>query len=111
MATIQTVNMALERNTQIMVKHTDNKGVVHTFKVRRTGDGEYEGDKAFMDLYEFDREGKKPNFKIRFKKSGEEKGAWIAAGWGGDRDAAKGDPATPATQEEFPSDDDAFGDW
>jgi hypothetical protein len=113
MGTIQTINMSLEKNTKLQVEHTDRNGVVHRFKVWRIADGKWckdEGwDHAFMDLYQFEPEGNKPTFKLRLKLANEEKSAWFSAGWPPKEGAPQKQTPTPA--EDFPSDDDSFGDW
>ena len=91
----------------LMLEHTDRDGTVHNFKVGRKSDGEWVGDKAFIDLYEFEQEGNKPTFKLRLKRQGEEKGAWWAAGW-----PPKEERSTPSHHEApMPTDDDFPGGW
>ncbi len=85
MGTIRTAGMSLEKNTKLAVEHTDRNGTVHRFKIWRMADGKWCNDegykKGYIDLYEFDKEGKKPNFKLRFKEAGSELAAWVAAAW------------------------------
>lgn len=103
----RTINISLEKGTRLMLEHTDRDGTVYSFKVGRKPDGEWVGDKAFIDLYEFEQEGNKPTFKLRLKKQGEDKGAWWGAGW-----PPKEERSAPSHQEDpMPSDDDFPGGW
>lgn len=81
MAAIRTIPITIEKNTKVLIEHTDHNGRTHTIRFGRKPDGEFIGDKAFMDFYEFAPEGNKPIAKLRLKVAGEEDAAWFAAGW------------------------------